>query len=25
MRVKGIGRGTFKKLRPLVKVDEPPS
>lgn len=25
MRVKGIGRGTFKKLRPLVKVDEPPA
>lgn len=24
MRVKGIGRGTFKKLRPLVRVDEPP-
>lgn len=23
MRVKGIGRGTFKKLRPLVRVDEP--
>lgn len=22
MRVKGIGRGTFKKLRPLVRVDE---
>ncbi len=25
MRVKGIGRGTFKKLRPLVRVDEPPA
>lgn len=23
LRVKGIGRGTFKKLRPLVRVDEP--
>jgi competence protein ComEA len=23
MRVKGIGRGTFKKLKPLVRVDEP--
>ena len=22
MRVKGIGRGTFKKLRPLVRVDD---
>lgn len=22
LRVKGIGRGTFKKLRPLVRVDE---
>lgn len=25
MRVKGIGRKTFAKLRPLVKVDEPPA
>ena len=23
LRVKGIGRGTFKKLKPLVRVDEP--
>jgi competence protein ComEA len=23
MRVKGIGRGTFKKLKPLIRVDEP--
>lgn len=23
LRVKGIGRGTFKKLKPLIRVDEP--
>jgi len=23
LRVKGIGRGTFKKLKPLVRLDEP--